>query len=266
MPYEYHNAYHYNDPELKIIFHEDIVTCNDIDVDIHWHKSPELLLIISGNLKLVCDGVETIYNSNEIAIINNNQIHEIHTDSDVCKYLCLIVDSDVYDNNNKLLSPKSSNIEAITIYKKIAEELTLKKENYKEAVIGYTKVLFSLLSREKVEILDNTKNKQKVKLVKNATEYIFENLANDITLDEISVHLNISKFYLSRIFKEITGKTVVSHLNYIRCNHAKSLLKSGKYNVAESAYASGYSNLSYFSKTYKKVMGNSPIKDLKNAQ
>lgn len=263
MLYEYHNDYHYNDPELKVILHYTILESKNNYSQAHWHKSPEFLLVVSGKLKVFCDGVESTYENNELAIFNSNQVHDMSPEGEKCKYYCLIIDSEMFDNINISLPNKSINKEAIEIYKKIVKELTDKKENYKEAVIGYTKVLITLLSREKVENNINPKNKRKVKLVKNATQYIFENLSKDITLDEISKHLNISKFYLSRIFKEITGNTVVSHMNYIRCNHAKSLLKSGKYNVAESAYASGFTNLSYFSKTYKSIMGNSPIKDIK---
>ena len=84
------------------------------------------------------------------------------------------------------------------------------------------------------------------------------------TFEEICKKFNASKYYLSHIFKEITGQTIISHLNFVRCKHAKSLLKSGNYNVSESAYKSGFNNLSYFSKTYKSIMGNLPIKDLKS--
>ena len=262
MPYEYHYYNHYRDPQLKIIFHEDNIT-NTFVYEPHWHNSPELLLIISGNLTVICDGVERVFCENEIAVINNNQIHDMYTNDEKCKYYCLIVDSEIYDNSNNVLSPKSANTEAVIIYNKIAEELTLKKQNYKEAVIGYSKVLFSILSREDVPSDELIINKRKVELVKAATQYIYENFANDITLDDISEHLNTSKYYLSHIFKEIAGKTVISHLNYVRCHHAKTLLKSGKNNVAESAFLSGFSNLSYFSKIYKRIIGNSPIKDLK---
>lgn len=262
MPYEYHNYEHYQDPELKIIFHEDHINSKSLN-QLHWHKSPELLLITSGRLTVFCDGIERIYNPNEIAIINNNQLHDMYTNSEKCIYYCLIVDSEIYDNNNSMLSPKCESKEAVSVYKRIVAELTNKKPNYKEAVIGYTKVLFSLISREEFAKDELSKNKRKVKLVKRATQYIYENFTEDITLQEISDYLNTSKYYLSHIFKEITGKTIISHLNYVRCNHAKSLLKSGEYNVAESAYASGFSNLSYFSRIYKNIMGNLPVKDLK---
>ena len=49
-----------------------------------------------------------------------------------------------------------------------------------------------------------------------------------------------------------------NYLNYTRCSYARKLLASGRYNVSESAEHSGFSNLSYFAKTYKKYMGELP--------
>ena len=104
---------------------------------------------------------------------------------------------------------------------------------------------------------------KKIELVRAATQYIYENYHKDISLEEIAESLNVSKYYLSHIFKEATGKTVLNHLNYVRCTNANTMLSSGKYSVSQSAFASGFSNLSYFSKTYKSVIGNSPKNDIK---
>lgn len=263
MPYEYHKYEHYSDPTLKIIFHKDIIK-NGNNNSAHWHKSPELLLIIEGKLMVICDGVERIYEKDEIAIINNNQIHDIRSLTEECTYYCLIIDTDIYDIKINEFPEKSNSKEAVRTYTNIVDELQMRKINYKEAVIGYSKVLLTLISREKIENAESEPNiSRKAKLVKAATQYIYENFSRDISLEEISDYLNTSKYYLSHIFKEINGKTIITHINFVRCKHAKSMLKSGNYNVAESAYASGFSNLSYFSKTYKNIIGNSPIKDLK---
>ncbi len=263
MPYEYHNSENFYDSELKIIFHIDKITNKSPNFP-HWHKSPELLIVTEGVLTLICDGVERNYNVGEMAIINNNKIHDMYTTGEQCCYFCLIIDNEIHNIYYEFLPYKSTNYEIVHIYKKIVEELTDKQLNYKQAVTGYIKVLFSLLSREDIKLKDTVTNTRKVKLVKSVTEYMYENFTKNITLEEISTKFNTSKYYLSHIFKEITGNTIFTHLNYIRCMHAKSLLKSGKYNVAESAYHSGYSNLSYFSRTYKNIVGNLPVKDLSN--
>lgn len=85
-----------------------------------------------------------------------------------------------------------------------------------------------------------------------------KNYANDLNVDSISNHFGFSKYYFCHIFKEITGITIVKMLNYIRCEEAKRMLKSDNFNISEVALACGFNNLSYFTKTYKNIMGKLP--------
>ena len=77
-------------------------------------------------------------------------------------------------------------------------------------------------------------------------------------MDSVCRETGFSKSYICHTFKEVTGQTVLDYVNFLRCNHARSLLASGKYNVGESALQSGFSNLSYFSRTYRRIMGELP--------
>lgn len=260
MPhYEYHD---HMDPRLKIIFHKDRLY-NRAFMPMHWHKSPEFLFVLNGEISVNCDGIKTVYKQNELAVIGGNQIHEISLVTESATYYCLIIDPSINENIG-LLPTKSQNSEIIFLYKKIVNELENEELNYREAAMGYSKAFLTLLSREVVTENKTENNIQKIKFVKKATQYIFENFQKSISLEDICNEIGINKYYLSHIFKEITGKTVVEHLNIVRCINAKSMLKSGKYNVTECCYASGFSNLSYFSKMYKRINGTSPVNDLKS--
>lgn len=253
MPYEYH---YYDDPKLKLFFHEDRIKKS---AWFHWHKSPEFLLVLDGQISVNCDGIERKYVPGEIAIINNNEMHLINACYEEAVYFCLIVDSEICD-----LAPlphRSSDPGVVALYKQIAKELQERKLNYREAVIGYIKAMIALLSRESVGSKAPPISR-KMELTKAAIEYMYCNFQKELSLEKISTALNFNKYYLSHIFKENTGKTVMEHLNYIRCSNAFSMLSSGKYNVTQSAYASGFSNLSYFCKTYKKIIGNNPASDI----
>lgn len=46
--------------------------------------------------------------------------------------------------------------------------------------------------------------------------------------------------------------------NSIRLTNARNKLQSGEYNVSEAAYESGFSNLSFFIRLYKKKYGHTP--------
>lgn len=68
----------------------------------------------------------------------------------------------------------------------------------------------------------------------------------------------MSEVNFRRIFKEYTGKTPVEYRNDLRLEDAKSRIESGEYNVSEAAEASGFVNLSFFSRLYKKKYGHTP--------
>ena len=64
-----------------------------------------------------------------------------------------------------------------------------------------------------------------------------------------------------RLFREYMGVSPVDYRNDIRLINARNKLQSGEYNVSEAAYESGFSNLSFFIRLYKKKFGYTPKKE-----
>ena len=79
-----------------------------------------------------------------------------------------------------------------------------------------------------------------------------------ITLDDLSMAVNISSYYLSRIFKENTGENFIDYLTRLRIERAKELLSTTQYSMKEIGIMSGYSDPNYFSKKKKKNVGVTP--------
>lgn len=71
---------------------------------------------------------------------------------------------------------------------------------------------------------------------------------------------DMSESSFRRYFKEFTGKSPIEYRNDIRLNNAQILLESGQYTVSETAEACGFSNLSFFTRLYKKKYGHTPKK------
>lgn len=87
--------------------------------------------------------------------------------------------------------------------------------------------------------------------------YIETNFQQKVDVNEVAklAHLTTSAF--CRYFKKSTHLTFTDFLNQYRINQAKKLLLHGK-NVTEACYNSGFENLSYFNKTFKKLTGVNP--------
>ncbi len=69
---------------------------------------------------------------------------------------------------------------------------------------------------------------------------------------------DMSEVCFRRYFKEFTGKSPIEYRNDTRLNNAKILLQSGQYTVSEVAEACGFSNLSFFTRLYKRKYGHTP--------
>lgn len=88
--------------------------------------------------------------------------------------------------------------------------------------------------------------------------YINENIAEKITLDELSAIANMSKTSYSVAFKKATGMTVWEYILNARVELASSYLIEKKANVTEVALMCGFNNTAHFSKIFKKIKGSTP--------
>lgn len=95
--------------------------------------------------------------------------------------------------------------------------------------------------------------------VKKAIKYITDNLTLPISLSEVSGHLHLSREYTAAIFKKETQKTVTEYINERKMLYAKEMLLNGQFTLSEIAYNLGYENYGYFSRTFKRYFGITPI-------
>jgi signal transduction histidine kinase/CheY-like chemotaxis protein/AraC-like DNA-binding protein/Tfp pilus assembly protein PilF len=84
--------------------------------------------------------------------------------------------------------------------------------------------------------------------------------------DGLARDMCLSTSQLNRKLKAITGKTVSSFVMRMRMNRAKLLLSKGGQSVKEVAYACGFSDLGYFSRSFRKEFGRTPSEYMKNPQ
>jgi len=97
------------------------------------------------------------------------------------------------------------------------------------------------------------------KTINMAKEYIASAyMKNDISLNNVASHVNVSPSYFSTVFGQEVGKTFVEYLTAIRMDKAKELLMSSNMRTSEVGYEVGYKDAHYFSYIFKKIQGCSP--------
>lgn len=95
------------------------------------------------------------------------------------------------------------------------------------------------------------------RLIEDVVRFLNENLAGELTLDYIADHFFISKFYLSRVFKQAMGVTPHSYITQRRLALAKQLLFDGV-SPTEVPRRCGYADYSGFYRAFRERYGVSP--------
>ena len=101
-------------------------------------------------------------------------------------------------------------------------------------------------------------------VIEKALEYIDEHIEEKLSLNDIANYLGYSPFYVSRIFSQIMGISIVSYVRMRKLQFAFSSLQKSK-TILEVAYQYGFESHEGFTRSFKRFFGFSPkvIKDQK---
>ena len=261
--YEIHSI---SDPLFPVIFHLDQLRGERGDFG-NWHENPELIAVVSGRGRVRIDSRSVEAEAGDVIAINCNSIHSFVTDSEM-DYYCLIVDRKFcLENGIDVLSLQlEERIKDPFLHGEILKLASLEAE-YKKGQRGHCihlalrhALLGILLSAYRDHLCADAPEREvstATGMVKEVIRYLCENLLSEIRLDDVAAHVNSSKYHVARQFRAVVGSTIFDYLNMLRCREARRFLSMG-YTVSEAASASGYSNLSYFTKCFKRYEGVLP--------
>ena len=260
----------HKEPDFPIIFHHDQVHSQRQDLT-HWHENIELLFMRRGIGIVNCDTIPVQAAEGDLVIVNSSALHIIHSLTEWCEYDCLIADKTFCEEFRLPIGDVSfqsvvRHEEVSRHFDRIAAEMERQDKFYKTAVKAEVLSLMTLLFRIAVEGDLAPAQNNRLEMVRRSIEYIRQNYRQPLSVEDISAHAGFSKYYFCRVFREVTGTTVVDYINFLRCDHARKLLSTGMCNVSESAERSGFHNLSYFTRTYKQHIGALPSESLTKTQ
>lgn len=119
--------------------------------------------------------------------------------------------------------------------------------------------LYNIIYLMQQEYLQDYIPESKKRLILPALEYIHEHYAGEVlSVAHLAGLCSVSPEYFRAIFKSIYGVSPKNYITNLKIQRAKELLSSGMYSVTETAFLSGYTDLSHFSREFKKAAGISP--------
>ncbi|MDD3122611.1 MAG: PocR ligand-binding domain-containing protein [Candidatus Izemoplasmatales bacterium] len=94
----------------------------------------------------------------------------------------------------------------------------------------------------------------------NAISYIKKNYRFDLSLDNVANSVFVSSYYLSHLFRDEINMTFSDYVNKVRMDEAIKLMKETHMAIQDIAIKCGFSDASYFTRTFKKYHGITPKK------
>lgn len=121
--------------------------------------------------------------------------------------------------------------------------------------------LYDIL-KEVCDYISNERKKQSQgELEEKVKDFILNNYNDkNLNVSMLGEKFNITPTYLSKLFKNYTGKSLLDFINIVRIEKAKELLKEEELTVAQIAEMVGYSNANAFIRVFKKYEGITPGK------
>ena len=248
-------------------------------IPVHWHDEFEIIYVRSGFLTVSISGESYIGKTGEAFVVSPGNLHlmgaqtgtvDYYTFLFPLKYISFRTD-DMLDE--KLLEPLNSGHLMICprvkdTAKELCEQLIeiyMAKKDESESKITTqvrTKIIllqFILEMWKKGFVIENDTNGRNT-VEKEMVSYIQQNFTGKISLREFGEQFHLSEKYISRYFKEHFHITLSQYVTYLRLEHAKQLLQDTNIPITEIAMQSGYQNVSYFIRSFKKAYGVSPLK------
>ncbi len=230
----------------------------------HLHKEIEIAYVLQGKTKVYLDSKEYVVEEGDLFVSFPNKVHYFDTFTKEQSYL-LIFSPDVFPDFSSLLL-KNDPVEPVIKKDKLPKEIYSLLTNAYNAYIGDEK-----FKAEKVKgyvnifLADIIPCLQFREAVNNHTEmlssvlsYCVEHYKDNISLDEMSKELHVSKYYISRLFSEKIKIGFNDYINMLRINDAKEHLIKTNDSVTEIGINVGYNTIRSFNRAFLSQTGMQP--------
>jgi AraC-like DNA-binding protein len=243
----------------------------------HHHAAYEMYYLLSGERTFFIAGTNYHIKHGDLVLIDRHDLHKP-------------VDYELVKRDGFLLSFQEDFLEPMLDVEKRIKFLSI----FKKKVIRFTKVeqskleqLFNKIDRESstkdaqseiyvrlllCELLillgrkcdqaddsDIRRTEPKDRKIEEITAYIYSQYMRRLSLDQIANMFYISKYHLSRMFKEVTGFTIVEYIRSIRIQEAQKLLENSDLNMTHIAERTGFDSPTHFGRVFKECTGISPL-------
>lgn len=243
----------------------------------HWHREWELIRIVKGSFQLRTDSFTVQAHAGDLLLLPGNLLHS-GTPED-CIYECF-----VFYLHGMFQGTEAVKKNLRPVYRmQLKPQLLYRSQEHpvlhsiagqllqactKPGTNHYALTVTSSLGAFFAYILSNglytdvsgesAEESGRIGQIKSVLEYIEQQYAQPITLQELANVARMNPKYFCRVFKELSGQTPMEYVIRYRIEQAAAMLTATEMPMMDIAMECGFNNFSYFIRTFKRLRGETP--------
>lgn len=246
---------------------------------IHSHTQYEICYVHSGGYRYMLGGQQMVLQSGDLVVLSSLTKHGLHSLEPRMIATKLIFDPHLVRVLNTSFGPYDP-LALFKRFRNICIRLEADKRAECERILmqihhfigelDFNKSVRMLLAfydlllfiEDQCEIAKIEKpypSTEKERLVNEIIDFIEHHYMDELRLDLMENRFHTSKYYMARVFREMTGFTIFEYLSQRRIDQAKMLLHQGSAQVSDVSYQVGFNHPAHFSRVFKTSVGMSPV-------
>ncbi|GAA5095241.1 AraC family transcriptional regulator [Chryseobacterium ginsengisoli] len=246
-------------------------------VPLHQQETWELSYIITGSGARIIGDVVEKFSKGEVILIPPNIPHcwsfdeVVHDNEGKIENITIVFETDFLESCKNLfpelfdnIAELQSNENAVSFKDELLEKIqilmtSMIHQNSIERISSFIKLLELISYCKHMQIVGRPviENKKEKKL-QEIYLFILSNFQRNITLEEISKSVGMQKSSFCVFFKKMIGKSFFTYLTEFRIESSCQMLLKTKLSVAEICIASGFSDIPYYNRVFKRIKGLTP--------
>lgn len=249
-------------------------------VPLHWHEEMEIIYVKKGTGIIHVDFKQYVADTGAIALIIPGQLHSIEQYQDISmEYeniifhpnILLTKQTDACSSDFFLpllagtISVPVLYTPELPVYPLLASCLDKNDKASENRRRGYQLLIksqlfffFSVLDELFCRDTPRRSDQNSLEKMKLILKYIENHYMDKITISDIAKEINLSESHFMKYFKKTMGTSFIAYLNDYRLTMTQRLLLSSDDSILDIAAETGFENLSYFNRIFKKRFGQTP--------
>lgn len=236
----------------------------------HSHRFCEIIFVVEGKGCTTVNDERIDFQKGDILIYNPGVEHyEESNPSEPTEFMFFALDkfeitdlpqNHLLPNDYSILYHSDNNYSALyDLFNKMIKEFETKNDFYVEITQNISRTILMYIFRV-INYADQSFNLHKTNgALDKVMRYINDNYKNGISLDDIANACYINKYYLSHLFTKFKSMSIGKYVLSLKIEDAKRLLETTNLSINIIAERVGFNDPNYFSRTFKKEVGMSPL-------